>query len=76
MTLKHIKQKVKDYILLNPSPQNWRLYKVIDNPDIKLKRLLKDMERENLITIHYEEDRGKVKRILKNKYEIYTSDKY
>ena len=70
MTLKHIKQKVKDYIETNDNPQNWRLYNVINNPDIKLKRLLKDMERENLITIHYEEDRGKVKRIIKNKYEI------
>ena len=70
MTLKEYKQRVKDYIEINDNPQNWRLYQLINNPDVKLKRLLKDMERENLITIHYEEDRGKVKRILKNKYEI------
>lgn len=70
MTLKEYKQRVKDYIEINDNPQNWRLYQLINNPDIKLKRLLKDMERENLITIHYEEDRGKVKRILKNKFEI------
>jgi len=76
MTLREYKQRVKDFIEINPSPQNWRLYKVINNPDIKLKRLLKDMVREDLITIHFEEENGKVKRIIKNKYEIYTTDKY
>ena len=70
MTLREYKQRIKDYIETNDNPQNWRLYKVINNPDIKLKRLLKDMVRENLITIHYEEDRGKVKRIIKNKMNI------
>ena len=70
MTLKEYKQRIKDYIEINNSPQNWRLYQVINNPDVKLKRLLKDMERENLITIHFENDRGKIKRILTNKYEI------
>ena len=70
MTLREYKQRIKDYIETNDNPQNWRLYKVINNPDIKLKRLLKDMVRENLITIHYEEDRGKVKRIIKNKMNV------
>lgn len=70
MTLKEYKQRIKDFIQTNDNPQNWRLYKVINNPDIKLKRLLNDMVRENLITIHYEEDRGKVKRIIKNKMNI------
>ena len=70
MTLREYKQRVKDFIETNDNPQNWRLYKVINNPDIKLKRLLNDMVRENLITIHYEEDRGKVKRIIKNKMNI------
>jgi hypothetical protein len=70
MTLREYKQRIKDFIQTNDNPQNWRLYKVINNPDIKLKRLLNDMVRENLITIHYEEDRGKVKRIIKNKMNI------
>jgi len=70
MTLREYKQRIKDFIETNDNPQNWRLYKVINNPDIKLKRLLNDMVRENLITIHYEEDRGKVKRIIKNKMNI------
>ena len=70
MTLKHYKQRIKDYIETNDNPQNWRLYQVINNPDIKLKRLLKDMERENLITIRFENDNGKIRRILTNKYEI------
>lgn len=70
MTLIHYKQKVKDYIEINDNPQNWRLYQLINNPDIKLKRLLKDMERENLITIRFENDNGKIRRILTNKYDI------
>ena len=70
MTQRQIKQNIKDFIETNDNPQNWRLYKVINNPDIKLKRLLKDMVRENLITIHYEENKGKVKRIIKNKMNI------
>lgn len=70
MTLRHTKQKIKDFIETNDNPQDWRLYKVIDNPDIKLKRLLKDMVRENLITIHYENEGKKVKRIIKNKMNV------
>lgn len=65
MTLIHYKQKVLDYIRLeNNNPQNWRLYKVLNDPNIKLKRLLKDMQREGLITIHFENDRGNVRRYL------------
>ena len=72
MTLKHYKQAIKDFVVDNPSPQNWRLYKVLNNTDIKLKRLLKDMVREDLITITFKEDRGKVLRIIENKYDIYN----
>jgi ATP-dependent helicase YprA (DUF1998 family) len=72
MTLKHYKQAIKDFVVYNPTPQNWRLYKVLNNTDIKLKRLLKDMVREDLITITFKEDRGKVLRIIENKYDIYN----
>lgn len=64
MTLIHYKQKVLDELKFNNSPQNWRLYQWINNPEIKLNRLLKDMEREGLIKISYGEDRGKVYRYL------------
>ena len=65
MTLVHHKQNILDYISNERSdPQNWRLYKVINDPNIKLKRLLKDMVREGLITIHFEDDRGNIRRHL------------
>jgi hypothetical protein len=65
MTLIHYKQKVIDSIAYNPSPQNWRLYALLNNKDVKLTRLLKDMCREGLITIHHETNpTGTVKRIL------------
>ena len=65
MILIHYKQKVLDYVSTERrDPQDWRLYALLNNKDIKLKRLLKDMVREGLITIDFEEDRGKVKRIL------------
>ena len=52
------------------NPTNNRMYKWLDNKDIKLKRLLKDMVREGLITIHYEEDRKKIRRIITNKLMV------
>ena len=64
MTLIHYKQKVIDSIKHNNNPQNWRLYELLNNKDVKLKRLLKDMVREGLITIHFEKDEGKVRRVL------------
>ena len=65
MTLVHYKQKVIDSIAYNNNPQDWRLYALLNNKDVKLKRLLKDMVREGLITIHHEtEPNGKVRRIL------------
>lgn len=70
MTQRYVKQKIKDFIKTNDNPQNWRLYEVINDKSIKLKRLLKDMERENLITIHFENHGGKVKRIIKNKMNV------
>tara|TARA_R110000772_G_scaffold204047_1_gene314220 strand:- start:1104 stop:1328 length:225 start_codon:yes stop_codon:yes gene_type:complete len=65
MTLIHYKQKVIDSIEINNNPQNWRLYELLNNKDVKLQRLLKDMCREGLITIHHEtEPNGKVRRVL------------
>ena len=65
MTLIHYKQKVIDSIEINNNPQNWRLYEFLNNKDVKLQRLLKDMCREGLITIHHEtESNGKVRRVL------------
>ena len=65
MTLVHYKQKVIDSIAYNNNPQNWRLYALLNNKDVKLKRLLSDMVREGLITIHHEtESNGKVRRVL------------
>ena len=64
MKLIHYKQKVIDSIEHNNNPQNWRLYELLNNKDVKLKRLLKDMVREGLITIRFEEDQGKVRRVL------------
>ena len=71
MTLRHHKQRIKDFIETNPSPQDWRLYAVLNDPNVKLKRLLKDMVREKLITIRYE-NRGKtVLRIIENRGDVF-----
>lgn len=65
MTLIHYKQKVIDSIKINNNLQDWRLYELLNNKDVKLKRLLKDMCREGLITIHHETNStGTVRRIL------------
>jgi len=75
MTLIHYKQKVIDYVSTERSdPQDWRLYALLNNKDIKLKRLLKDMVREGLITIDFEEDRGKVKRILTKQRDCISNE--
>lgn len=66
MTLKHYKNRILDFIKINESPQNWRLYEVLNDPNIKLKRLLKDMERERLISITFENDKGKILRKIKS----------
>ena len=71
MTLRHYKQIVKDNILLNDNPQTWRIKQWIQDESINVKRLLKDMERENLITINFvTEPSGKVRRVLKNKMNV------
>ena len=71
MTLRHYKQIVKDNILINDNPQTWRIKQWIQDESINVKRLLKDMERENLITINFvTEPSGKVRRVLKNKMNI------
>lgn len=71
MTLKHHKQIIKDKIVTETNnPQNWRIKKWIKDDYINVKRLIKDMERENLITIRYENDNGKIRRILTNKFDI------
>ena len=64
MKLIHYKQRVLDYVTNERSdPQDWRLYELLNNKDVKLKRLLKDMTREGLITIHHEtEPSGRVRR--------------
>jgi hypothetical protein len=72
MSLIHYKQKVIDSISYNNNPQNWRLYELLNNKEVKLTRLLKDMVREGLITIHYEtEANGKVRRILTKVRDCY-----
>ena len=65
MTLRHYKEKILHGIKTETNnPQNWRMYKWLGNPDVKLGPLLKSMVRDGIIEIHFEEDRGKVKRII------------
>jgi hypothetical protein len=71
MTLIHYKQKVKDNIVHHPAPQDWRLKQWVNNETVQVRRLIKDMEREGLITIeHVHEPSGRVLRILTNKNDI------
>lgn len=67
ITLKTEKQLVLDYIDINNNPQNWRLYKLLNNKEIKVKRLLKDMERQHLIKIEYINHNKLIKRVLTKK---------
>ena len=64
MKLIHYKQKVIDYVTNERSdPQDWRLCNLLNNKDVKLGRLLKDMQREGLISIHHvTESSGRVRR--------------
>ena len=66
MTLKFEKQKVLDFIDTNNNPQNWRLKNML-GPSIQIKRLLNDMQREGLITIEFQNDGGKIRRVLTKK---------
>ena len=71
MTLIHYKSLVQEKIETEcNNPTNNRMYKWLDNKEIKLKRLLKDMVRQGLITIHFEEDIGKIRRIITNKTRV------
>jgi hypothetical protein len=70
MTLVHYKQKVKDNIVHHPAPQDWRLKQWVNNETVQVRRLIKDMAREGLITIHYENHKGQILRVLTNKNDI------
>ena len=62
------KQKILDSIDHNNNPQNWRLINLINDKSISIKRLLKDMERQNLISIQFiTEPSGRVRRVLTKK---------
>jgi hypothetical protein len=72
ITLRHYKEIVLDKIKTDTdNPQTYKVKKWINDDTINVKRLLKDMEREKLISISFVEDRGKVKRILKQINEIW-----
>ena len=65
MTLKHEKKKFLNYIETeNSNPQDWRIKQLLDRPDISVKRLLRDLSREGYIDIRFENDRGKVRRMI------------
>ena len=63
MTLIHYKQKVLDMIQLDSDP-NDRHIREWTSKDIQVKRLLRDMVREQLITIEYIKVGGTTKRYL------------
>ena len=64
MTLTHYKQKVLDQIQLDSDP-NDRHIREWTHKDIQVKRLLRDMVRDQLIRIEYEHKGKTVKRHLK-----------
>ena len=68
---RHYKIAIQEYVKTNPSPQSRKLYKVINNPNIKLKSLLKEMVADGLISIRYENDRGKILRIIENQHYVW-----
>lgn len=68
--LNHYKQIVLDGIKENDNPQTWRIRQWLNAEHINVKRLLNTMQREGLISIEFQEDRGKVRRILKQKNKI------
>ena len=63
MTLQHYKHIVLQKIKEDKDP-NDRHIKEWTAPHIQVKRLLKDMQKENLIHIEYVKDGGTVRRIL------------
>ena len=68
MELSHYQQIVLNGIRTETdNPQNWRLKKWINNDQVNVVRLIKDMKRRGVIDIVYVEDRGKMRRHLKIK---------
>ena len=63
MTLTHYKQKVLDMIQIDSDP-NDRHIKEWTSQDIQVKRLLRDMVRDQLITVRYIKEGGTTKRYL------------
>lgn len=65
ITLKHEKKKFLNYIETeNSNPQDWRIKQLLDRPDISVKRLLKDLARQGYISIEFQNDGGKVRRMI------------
>ena len=63
-TLKHYKTIILENIIHDSDPNDYHIKRWIKAPHLQIKRLLKDMEREGLITIQMVNDRGCVRRIL------------
>lgn len=61
MTIIHYKQKVLDLCLTNSNPRD-RHIKQVTAPHVQVKRLLRDMVSDKLITITYTNYGGTVKR--------------
>ena len=65
MSLRHFQEILIDKVKTETNnPQNWRIKKWLNDDTIHIKRLLKDMEREGIITITFENDNGKIRRII------------
>ena len=66
MSLRHYREIIVDKVSSETNnPQNWRIKTWLNNPNIHVKRLLKDMVRDGVIEITFENDRGKIRRIIK-----------
>ena len=66
MSLRHYREIIVDKVSSETNnPQNWRIKTWLNNPNIHVKRLLNDMVREGVIEITFENDRGKIRRIIK-----------
>lgn len=63
MKWRHYKQAVLDNIVIDSDP-NDRHIREWTEPWIRPKQLLRDMEREGLISIQYVNDRGCVRRYI------------
>lgn len=69
VTLKHHKKKIQEMIEVETNnPQNWRIKNWLNDETVQIKRLLNDMVRQNLITIEFQNDNGKIRRVIKNKF--------